>query len=190
MRNNALMGASPHRLTRLPRSLLLASATLVLFACGGGGGQPAQPVSPTPPKTETSSSTATISSSSGAVASSSQATAETVQLQGRVTFDWVAPGISGNSIFLDYGNLQVRPARAVTVQLLDSLNNPIATTRTNSNGEYQFSVEANRSVKVRVKASLDADNYAIAVKDNTSSDAEYVLDGSLAGSGTSEGLRR
>lgn len=186
MRNNALLGASRHLLTRLPQSFLLASATLMLFACGGGGGQPAQPVSPTPPKTETSSSATSVGTSQSSAASSSQMVVDTVQLQGRITFDWVAPSINGNSIYLDYGNAQVKPARAVTVQLLDSLNAPIATTRTNSNGEYLFSIEANRSVKVRVKASLDADNYAIAVKDNTSSDAEYVLDGSLAGSGTSE----
>lgn len=183
MKNDVVHGIlCRSKLISLLQRLVVVGASFSLLACGGGGGLPQQPA----PSQPEMSSQADTSSSVAGVTSSSMPPVTSVQLQGRVTFDWVAPSISGNSVFLDYGKQQVRPARAVTVQLLDSLNNPISSTRTDSDGQYQFNVEANRQVKVRVKAALDANNYAIAVKDNTRSGAEYVLDGSLAASGTNE----
>jgi hypothetical protein len=73
----------------------------------------------------------------------------------------------------------------VTVELLDRLNNLLYATSTDSTGSYTFSVPQNLEVKVRVKAQLAAENYLIAVKDNTQSNALYVLDGSLTSSGSS-----
>ena len=173
-----------------PLGVLLPSMILLgLTACGGGGGTPDQP------STIASTSTLVVASSSGANSSSNTNTSSggsvssvavtEVSLRGMVTFDRVKPTVNGNGqIFLDYANAQIKPARGVTVELLDSLSVVIASITTDQNGEYAFTVAQNRAVKVRVKAQLDASNYSIAVKDNTQNNALYVLDGSLAGSGS------
>lgn len=168
-----------------PLGAFWSSIILVgLTACGGGGGSPAQPTIIASSTASLSSSSSNTSTSSNASSVSSTAVAN-VSLQGMVTYDLVKPTANNNGqIYLDYANAQITPARGVTVELLDSLNNTIASTSTDNNGEYDFTVAPNRAVKVRVKAQLDASNYSIAVKDNTQNNALYVLDGSLAGSGS------
>lgn len=164
------------------KALILPLLVIGLPACGGGGGAPKQPT--TIQSSSTVSSSSSDSSSSSSENTSSEAPSE-VSLVGTVTYDWVGPGVSGNRVFLDYSNVQVRPARGVTVQLLDSLNAEISETTTDAQGQYAFVVSPDRSVKVRVKAELMSPNYSVVVRDNTRGNAQYVLDGSLAGSGSS-----
>ena len=162
--------------TRVTALRLLGTAVAVfsMSACGGGGGS----AQPQPPAVSSSVS------NTGSSRASSSVAAGFVALQGHVTFDWVGPVPNRGKAYLDYSNVQAKPARGVTVQLLDSLNSVIETTSADDNGFYQFEVAANRAVKVRVKAGVAASNYAVQLKDNTRSGAEYVLDGSLVGSGT------
>ncbi len=152
--------------------IAVVMASVVLLSCGGGGGG-------------SGGVTATSSVPSQASSSvSSSSLAASVQLQGRITFDNISAKSVGFRSILDYGDVQVKPARFVIVELLDSLNNTIASTQADSNGRYQFSVAPNRAVKVRVRAASQSANYSITLKDNTANSAAYVLDGSLTGSGT------
>lgn len=166
--------------------LLVPIVVLGMSACGGGGGLPEQPATLQSSSSATANSEATTTSSSDASSSSSvPAMVTDVSLRGTVTYDSVRPQVNGNQVFLDYANVLARPARGVTVQLLDSLNTPIAETTADEQGRYAFTVSPDRSVKVRVKAELVSSNYSVFVRDNTQSNAQYVLDGSLAGSGSS-----
>lgn len=105
-----------------------------------------------------------------------------LSIRGRVTFDHV-PFDSRRYKGLDYSRTEARPARGVTVQLLDALDRVTASTQTNGNGEYLFTVAENSQVKVRVLAELMAQDTAawdIKVRDNTRANAHFVLDGALA----------
>ncbi len=149
-----------------------------LAACSGNNGdrpapQPANTVSSQP------------FSSSAQTASSQNAQ---VTLSGRLTYDQVSPSVSGTpaTVKLDYAQAVASPIRGATVELLDSLNIPLQTTRSDEQGQYRFTVELNRAVKIRVKAELLASGrYSIAIKNNLMNNIQYVLDGNLAGSGSS-----
>jgi hypothetical protein len=149
--------------------MAVMAISVTLLSCGGGGGV-------------TASSTPVASQASSSSVSSTSSTAN-VQLQGHITFDNVQPKTIGFRSLLDYGDIQTKPARFVTVELLDSLNNTITSTQADGDGFYQFNVAANRAVKVRARAALNSIHYSIILKDNTANSAAYVLDGSLAGSG-------
>lgn len=105
-------------------------------------------------------------------------------LSGAVTYDHVPHDPSDSS--LDYDATELLPARGVTVQLLDSGDNAVATTRTDDNGFYQFDVAPNVQRRVRVRAELlrtDGPRWDVQVVDNTSGGALYVLDGNLQSTG-------
>lgn len=109
-----------------------------------------------------------------------------VQLGGRVSFDRV-PFAERYHHGLDYSKTLPFPVRGTVVQLLDGSNNIIAQTLTDDDGNYGFSVDKELEVRVRVVAQLANAEQAvwdIQVRDNTASDAQYVLEGTLASSGT------
>lgn len=106
-------------------------------------------------------------------------------LGGRVTFDHV-PFDSRRFKGLNYIGTEARPARGVTVQLLDSTGKVTAATQTDDNGNYRFSVSKNVDVQVRVLAELASRGtgfWDIKVRDNTRAGAHYALDGALASIG-------
>ncbi|WP_054113367.1 hypothetical protein [Marinagarivorans algicola] len=172
---------------------------LCLIACGGGGGAIDQQET-----SFESLSSASLSASPDVGNDSAEASSESVEdttsspsseggldlvvLKGTLTYGWVAPVAAQatqnhGTVFLDYDNVQARPMRRVTVQLLDSLNQVVAETRSDEQGGYRFTIDADRAIKVRVKAELESDDYLVSVKDNTQGNAQYVLDGSLASTG-------
>lgn len=115
-----------------------------------------------------------------------------VLLSGRVTYDRV-PFDARTFRGLDYTQTYVTPARGVTVQLLDSSNRVRHTTQTDVEGNYSFSIDRQQSLRVRVVAELRGDNSAawdIQVRDNTSGNAQYVLEGALASVGDGDGQTR
>lgn len=116
-------------------------------------------------------------------------TSSTVILSGTVTYDSV-PFKSGLSSGLDYNNLSQKNVRGALVEIINGSGIVVGTTRTDANGYYSVSVMGT-SVKVRVSAqllqatSIGNSSWNFQVKDNTNSNALYVMDGSLASLGTS-----
>src|SRR5688572_24419119 len=72
----------------------------------------------------------------------------TVTLTGQVMFDFV-PAVAGRG--LDYGATAPRPARGVTVELLQN-GVASASTTTDTAGQYSFVVPSNTNVALRVRA--------------------------------------
>lgn len=179
---------------------LLVCASMLLFACGGGGSK-GKLVSPSSVGASSSSviSSSSALSSSGAASSQSSFTssssqvssvAPSITLGGRVTYDFVPH--NNNHIGLDYSATTVKAVRGVVVELIDNKNLVLATTITDNSGDYSFSVESNKLVKVRVKAQLLRDQsptWNFKVTDNTSSNSLYVMDGGLIAASDSTGVR-
>jgi len=111
-----------------------------------------------------------------------------VLLSGTITYDFV-PFKSGLNGGLDYDNMHHKKVRGVVVDIIDEHGKVVGTTTTNSNGEYSIKVTGTR-VKVRVSAQLKKAphrgqaSWNFQVKDNTNSDALYVMEGRLASLGT------
>ncbi len=106
-----------------------------------------------------------------------------VQLSGAVTYDRVPFKASGG---LDYPATFAAPVRGVRVQLLNGQAETLATTITDAQGHYRFSAPSNTPVKVRVLAQLfsSSPSWQVTVGDNTQNNASYVVEGSLASTGT------
>ena len=139
---------------------------LLLSACGGGGGGGSPPAPPPPPPPPPG----------------------TVQISGKVTYDYVPHASSGG---LAYAQAQARPARLVTVQFVAGAATPV-TTRTNLTGDYTLNVPANTIGLIRAHAQSSqtgAPGWTFSVVDNTSSDAIYTLDGASLSSGATSSVR-
>lgn len=165
------------------RALLLCGCML-LFACGGGGGNKANlaPGSSTPASSVASStslvhlssepqssfanaaslsSVLPLSSSSllSSLLSSSSSSAQTnSSAAGLITLSGKVTydfvPFNANKIGLDYSAITVKAARGLVIELLDGNNLVLATTNTDNLGNYSFSVASNKPVKVRAKAQL------------------------------------
>jgi hypothetical protein len=134
----------------------------LLAGCGGGGG--------------------------GGGGGGPQPVPTTVTVSGTVTFDSV-PSVAG--IGLDYANTQPKPARGVTVELLEGAN-VLASTTTDAAGVYSFTTTPNRAVSLRVRAEMirvGAPSWTFTVLDNVNGDALYTLDGAVFDTGTADSTR-
>ena len=162
------------------KNQILAGLTIVaglsLAACDTGGQQPVRaaptvpPPSPPPPPPPPPSGPVTIS--------------------GAITFDRV-PGNAATG-GLVYANTTRAPARWVTVQAVDGSGAVIDTDVTDSAGNYSVSVQSNTSVRIQALAEMVQTTGAtrnIQVRDNTSGDALYQLQGGLVSSGTANSTR-
>jgi len=155
----------PQEFSRLARLFTTLAGFAVLAACGGGGGGAADPGG----------------GDGGA----------RVTVSGKITFDRLvfsttpSAGLNPNSPIES-------PARQVTVQALSG-SSVVATTTTDANGDYSFTVPANTSLFIRARAEMtktgSAPTWSFTVRDNTSADAVYVLDGSSFDSGTANATR-
>ena len=143
----------------------LAVMSFLLTACGGGSS------SPTPQAVNTASTSAPAPSA--------------VSLSGKITFDHIPHNQNSG---LDYTNVTMNPARGIVVELLDVSSEILDSTISDSDGSYNFTIEPNVDVRVRAKAQLLSDGQAkwdFQVTDNTQGNSLYVLQGSLASSGSS-----
>ncbi|MET0209746.1 MAG: hypothetical protein ABW220_11945 [Burkholderiaceae bacterium] len=149
-------------------------AVLALTACGGGGGGgggggfvPLPVV--TNPAPDSGAAVVTVS--------------------GVATYDAV-PNATGA---LAYDSLTAKPVRGAVVEVLNSTAAVVATTATDGNGAYSVSVPANTQVTLRVKAQLlqggSGANWDVSVRDNTQSDALYVIDSPAFSSGAAASTR-
>lgn len=143
--------------------------SLALAGCGGGGGDGGGAAAAAPPPQQNTPGV-------------------NVTLSGIVTFDFV-PAVAG--IGLDYANTRASPARGVTVELVQGAS-VLASTTTDAAGAYSFSVAQNTNVAVRVRAQMirtGSPSWDFRVADNTNGDAQYVLDGTAASTGTANSTR-
>lgn len=149
--------------TRIAHRCLALAVLLGLSACGGSGDDGGAP--PTPAN---------------------------VAISGRITFDRIPFKTSGSG--LNPAAPVESPARLVTVEAVDSSGNSIlATTQTDTNGNYSVQVPANRSLFIRAKAEMvksgSAPTWNFRVLNNTNGNALYALDGSAASSGSTDSTR-
>ena len=146
------------------RALIMITA-LASVSCGGGSNNP------TP--------------QSAAPVTAQQTPASSVILSGKITYDRVPHTINSG---LDYANTQKRPARGVVIEAIDSSNATLATTTSDSDGRYSFSLKPNTNIRIRAKAQLLSDGAAkwdFQVTDNTQDNSLYALQGSLVSTGSS-----
>ena len=111
-----------------------------------------------------------------------------VTLTGQVTFDFV-PVVASRG--LDYGATVARPARGVTVELLQ---NGVATASTTTDvaGGYSFVAPANTDVALRVRAEMlrvGTPSWDFRVVDNVSGGALYTLAGAVFNTGSTNVAR-
>jgi len=133
---------------------ILALGTLVA-ACGGGGGSSGG-VTPPPPPTGN------------------------ITVSGRITFDRPSYRTTTPVNTLNFDSLQRLPVRGATVEVLRAADSSVlATTTTNANGDYSAAFVSAPFI-VRAKAQLvrtGAGGYDFEIRNNTSSNALYALDG-------------
>jgi hypothetical protein len=138
------------------RRVLVSGLAASLVACGGGGGGGTATTPPLP-------TTATVS--------------------GRITFDRVPFQSANNAYSLNFAAVTQAPARAVVVELLPGGGGTaLATTLTDTQGNYTFTATPGTSVLLRVRAKMmevgSNPGYTVTVVDNTSGNAPYIFDGS------------
>ncbi len=140
----------------------------------------------------------TVTDSPGLSASTTQAITVTagggvgdVIVSGRATYDRV-PFSSVLSSGLNYSNTSAQPIREAVVELVHASGGTLATSTTDSGGNYALTAPANTSVFVRVRAqSRWATTPArdIRVLNNTNGNALYVLDTAAFNTGTASQTR-
>lgn len=113
-----------------------------------------------------------------------------INLSGKITFDLVPLNTATNG--LNYNAITEEPARGITVEAVNSSNAVIATAVTNEDGDYTMTVAPNTNLRIRAKAEMvqtSGAQWDVRVVDNTSSNALYILSGSLADTGTVDQTR-
>jgi len=147
------------------KNIAAAGVVALLAGCGGGGGSAAPaPVTSGPP-------------------GSGNPSVKKVTLSGQVTFGHVPHKTRGFG--LDYNAITPAPARGIVVVLLDENNGTVEQTLTDADGNYSFSVDASKDVKVQARAQMRrSGQWDVKITDNTLDNATYVMEGSLNSAGT------
>lgn len=157
----------PQEFSRFTRSFTALAGVLILAGCGGGGGSGGTP-------------------GGGPRPGDGDGNGTTITVTGRVTFDRV-PYQTTIGSGLNPAAAVVLPAREVVVEAVT--NGTVASTTTDANGNYSLSVPANSNSLIRVRAQMlktgAAPTWNFTVKNNTNSDAVYVLQGDPFVTGTS-----
>lgn len=169
----------------IDKNKFFIGAVIVIFlsACGGGGGGGKE----NPPVQTTSSTSAGTASS--ATVSSSSSSASPVNISGNVSYDHVPVGDHNG---LDFANMESRPGRGLVVQALDSQNAIVATSQTDSSGNYSINVPGHTAIKIRVKAEMQnnsAASWSVKVTDNTKGYTTYAMEGQLVDPGNNDSVR-
>lgn len=114
---------------------------------------------------------------------------DSITISGTITYEHVP---NASNAALDFDNANTRPAKGVTVQLISSNCSLLSEDSTNALGEYSLNSPKNADVFVRAKAEMKqsaAASWHISVRDNTSNNRNYVLDGATINSGDANGTR-
>ncbi len=185
---------------------VIVCASAFTGACGGSGGgsggsggggsssgsTPSPTITPTvtPASVVTSSPTETLTPVQTATPSPTVIPSPVVTISGALTYDFVPHSSFGAA--LNYGNISVKPIRGASIQVLSSSSQVLAQTTSDASGLYSVTVAQNLNVSIRVLAELSqsgSPSWDFAVTDNTSGNAQYVLQGSLASSGADNATR-
>ena len=142
------------------RRLSAVALLMSLAACGGGGSSDAPAAAPPPPPPPPPSS--------GPYA-----------ISGKAVYESVPPTTTGNG--LNYAGATDKPIRSATVQLLDAGGAVLATTSTDTAGNYSVSLPTSQAVTVRVRSEIKrtgspGGDRDFTVLDNTNGNALYALD--------------
>jgi PKD repeat protein len=119
-----------------------------------------------------------------------------VTVSGRISFERV-PFSTVLGAGLDYTRTFEAPAREVEVELLQASNQTVlATTATDTDGNYSFTTQPNTDVIVRAKAlsrytgsATRPASWSLRVRNNTNGNALYVLDSSSFNTGVTNQTR-
>ena len=114
------------------------------------------------------------SAASGEVSATPQASMASIS--GRLTFDLVPITNSG----LDYNAIRRAPIRGVWVDAVNASGTVLASTRSDSGGNYSLGIAPNTELRIRVKAHMQqtgagGPRWDVKVTDNTNSNALYTL---------------
>jgi len=142
--------------------------SIFLVACGGGGG----------------------GSSSTSEVTSCDLETSTINITGTINYERV-PFSATEGSGLDYNNIQTMPVRGAVIQALQG-SCVQSSSETSSTGTYTLAVNPNTDVKIRVQAKLYSDataKYDFEVRDNTSSNGLYTLDGTSSDTGSADSIR-
>ena len=107
--------------------------------------------------------------------------ASNVTVSGKLTYDRVPFNTSTNG--LNFNGVVQLPIRQAPVELLNAAGTVLESTVSDDNGDYSFTVESGQDVRVRVRSEVQKgapNEINLKVVDNTSSDALYALQGTLA----------
>ena len=130
-----------------------------------------------------------------------QEPAAAVTISGFVNYEFPPPNtVPGICDGLNFNNVQTRPIRRATVQILQSPGNTVlGSMLLPDTGAYSFTVPGQTDVRLRVRAELKqggAQSWDVEVRDNTQSTSLpldqrplYVLDGSVFNSGGVDSTR-
>ena len=112
-------------------------------------------------------------------------------ISGTISYERVQAQHSGTFTRLNYNNLTHETAKEVLIKAIDSRGRTIASTSTDSEGKYTLEgIPESAFLKIRVYAQMIKDStWDVKVIDNTNNSAQYILEGSLANTGTSSTIR-
>ena len=150
------------------RRLSAVALMMSIAACGGGGGSDAPAPGPAPAPAPGPPPPPPPPPSSGPFAITGKAVYESVPTKTDRTG-------------LNYAAATDKPIRGATVQLLGAGSTVLATTTTDTAGNYSVSLPTSQAVTIRVRAEIKRTGSAsgdrdFTVLDNTSANALYVLD--------------
>jgi hypothetical protein len=113
-------------------------------------------------------------------------TSGSLKIIGKIEYERVNPLHNGSETRLNFSNITMEQAKQITVEAINSNGDVIATTTTDDNGDYSLTdLPENTRLKIRAYAKMFKKNkWDIKVIDNTNSNAQYVLEGSLVSTGT------
>jgi hypothetical protein len=152
----------------------------MLAACGGGGDSAPVAQSPAP----SPAPAPTVDPAPAPIVGPA------VVVSGVATFASVPNNTATGA--LNYNAVSNKPARGITVQAVSGTT-LLATTSSSDQGTYSFTLPANTPYFVRMRAELvrtgGPANWNVVVKDNTNSDALWVVDSAVASSGAVNSVR-
>jgi hypothetical protein len=195
------INASPQAVTAGQATTLTWSSTEAAACTASGGWTGARGTSGTEQIPAITATTTFTLACTGMGGTGTQSTTVTVNapgagdviVSGKITFDRV-PFKTPPATGLNPTAPVESPARQVVVEAIDAGNaTTLASTTTDTNGDYALTVPANRSMFIRARAEMlksdAAPTWDFSVRNNTNGDALYVLDGSAFDSGAGNSTR-
>jgi len=158
------------------KNLLITFILLLFFiGCGGGG----EKVTTLP--TNISEPTIII----GVEQNSSDSGPLTIL--GHISYEYYVPTHTNGTTTLSSSNIATKPAKEIIVKAVNENGEIVERNTTDSNGDYILNnIPENYNIKIRAYAQLKSENWDVRVVNNQQNDAQYVSEGDLINTGTSD----